>query len=250
MSDNYILNKNQETTAINHPVDKLTFCLIHGSWHGSWCWDLLRPKLESAGHNTTAPDMPLDSADASFEDYADIAVHDLGDEPAIIVGHSRMGNLLPRIASKIAVKHLVYLCAGFDPNNSDYFRRGRLLQAPKKYQKGFINGIIYEPDNQQLAKYDPQLAGNVFYNDCSKEIRDWAVANLRPQYRPKQQKPITSWPDAPSTYIYTTGDRVIRPRYSRYVAKSIGAKTIKLTGGHSPFLSRPDELAEILESLT
>ena len=35
-----------------------TFLLIHGAWHGAWCWDRIAPLLRAAGHNVIAPDLP------------------------------------------------------------------------------------------------------------------------------------------------------------------------------------------------
>ena len=35
-----------------------TFVLIHGSWHGGWCFDEVRALLETQGHAVIAPDLP------------------------------------------------------------------------------------------------------------------------------------------------------------------------------------------------
>jgi pimeloyl-ACP methyl ester carboxylesterase len=35
-----------------------TYVLIHGAWHGSWCWDKVVPLLQQAGHQVVAPDLP------------------------------------------------------------------------------------------------------------------------------------------------------------------------------------------------
>ena len=35
-----------------------TFLLIHGAWHGAWCWHKLVPRLEKFGHTVIAPDLP------------------------------------------------------------------------------------------------------------------------------------------------------------------------------------------------
>jgi pimeloyl-ACP methyl ester carboxylesterase len=37
----------------------MDICLVHGSFHGAWCWDLLRPHLESRGHRVVAVDLPI-----------------------------------------------------------------------------------------------------------------------------------------------------------------------------------------------
>ena len=42
-----------------------TFLLIHGAWHGAWCWDRVVPLLRAAGHDVVAPDLPAHGADAT-----------------------------------------------------------------------------------------------------------------------------------------------------------------------------------------
>jgi pimeloyl-ACP methyl ester carboxylesterase len=49
-----------------------TFALVHGSWLGAWCWERLSPRLQEAGHDVVAMDLPCDDGSASFETYADV----------------------------------------------------------------------------------------------------------------------------------------------------------------------------------
>lgn len=89
------------------------------------------------------------------------------------------------------------------------------------------------------------------YRDCGQETAA-ALARLRPQaYGPARQV----WTDDPlpagaSTYIVCAEDRIVNPDWSRRVAPDrLGAAVIELGGGHSPFLSRPAELAGVLDGL-
>jgi Alpha/beta hydrolase family len=62
--------------------------------------------------------------------------------------------------------------------------------------------------------------------------------------------PLLRWPDAQAAYILCTGDRVVSPGYSRRAAREqLGVDPVEMAGGHSPFLSRPRELATLLERL-
>src|SRR2546428_144998 len=47
------------------------FVLVHGAYHGAWCWDQLRAELERGGHASTAVDLPCDDPDAGAERYVD-----------------------------------------------------------------------------------------------------------------------------------------------------------------------------------
>ena len=47
-----------------------TFGLVHGAWHGGWCWQYLIPELEVRGHRAVAIDLPTDDPQAGAERYA------------------------------------------------------------------------------------------------------------------------------------------------------------------------------------
>jgi hypothetical protein len=52
------------------------FVLLHGAWHGGWCWDAVIESLKKAGHTAEAPTMPGhhpndDRSDIKFENYRD-----------------------------------------------------------------------------------------------------------------------------------------------------------------------------------
>lgn len=47
-----------------------SFSLVHGSWHGGWCWDLVRVELEAHGHVVHAPDLPCEDVAAGVAEYA------------------------------------------------------------------------------------------------------------------------------------------------------------------------------------
>src|SRR6185436_4679232 len=50
-----------------------TFALVHGSWHGAWCWERLEPELAARGHRAIAIDLPIEDPDAGLGRHADAA---------------------------------------------------------------------------------------------------------------------------------------------------------------------------------
>jgi pimeloyl-ACP methyl ester carboxylesterase len=99
---------------------------------------------------------------------------------------------------------------------------------------------------------DDELARSAFYADCDHRIVDAAIPRLRPQaWAPYRQRfPLDELPEVGSTSIICTDDQVIYPDWSKRVApETLGADVVELPGGHSPFLSRPAELAEVLVAL-
>jgi len=56
-----------------------TFALIHGAWHGAWCWEPLIPELERRGHRAVAVDLPCDDPAATTMDDAQQVTDALAD---------------------------------------------------------------------------------------------------------------------------------------------------------------------------
>ena len=75
--------------------------LVHGSYHGAWCWDYLTPELERRGHRVTAVDLPIGDPAAGASEYADAAIAQVDwSEPPIVLGHSVAGLVTPLIAAR------------------------------------------------------------------------------------------------------------------------------------------------------
>src|SRR5205807_1207149 len=69
-----------------------TFGLIHGAWHGAWCWEPLVAELERRGHRAMAVDLPCDDPAATTMDNAKLVADALGDaDDVVVVGHSLGG---------------------------------------------------------------------------------------------------------------------------------------------------------------
>ena len=98
-----------------------TFVLVHGAWHGAWCWYKVVPRLTQAGHRVFAPDLPslgrdrTPVAEISLDRWADsiCKVVEAAVEPVILVGHSRGGIVISAVAERVPkrIAMLVYLTA-------------------------------------------------------------------------------------------------------------------------------------------
>src|SRR5262245_43101512 len=88
-----------------------TFALVHGAWHGAWCWERVIPLLQQAGHDVVAQDLPSDDGSADFDAYADTVCAALrGYDDVVLVAHSLAGSTAALVATRNPVRHLVYLC--------------------------------------------------------------------------------------------------------------------------------------------
>jgi pimeloyl-ACP methyl ester carboxylesterase len=123
-----------------HPIahaKSVTFVLVHGAWHGGWCWKKLTPLLRAAGHSVYAPTLTgcgerahLLSRDVGLDTHiADInAVIEYEDlQRVVLVGHSYGGMVIAGVADTSAgrIDRLIFLDA-FMPENgksvADYTR--------------------------------------------------------------------------------------------------------------------------------
>ena len=97
------------------------YVLVHGAWHGGWCWATVRTLLEREGHEVSAPDLPghgdnkTPLEELSLERYARhiCELLDAASEPVILVAHSMGGIVITQAAEyrPEKVKHLVYVTA-------------------------------------------------------------------------------------------------------------------------------------------
>lgn len=232
----------------------MDIALVHGSYHGAWCWDFLRPELERLGHRVATVDLPISDPALGASGYADAvgAAIDGMLGPAsvpVVVGHSMSGLIIPIVASRRPVARLVFLAAFLPiPGRSANDQRAHERidgQLPPKVAEWTDLG-------DDVWMVGPRTATELFYHDAPAAVARWATQRLRPQsYRILQEvTPLQAWPQAECSSIVCRDDRAINPAWVRAAAKErLGVDSIELEGGHSPFLTRPADLARIIDSL-
>jgi pimeloyl-ACP methyl ester carboxylesterase len=232
------------------PITPTTFGLVHGAWHGAWCWRYVSDSLREKGHNPVAIDLPIEDPHMTFDDHAAFIASELRQyegNPIVLVGHSRSGNVIPRIAGRLSISKMLFLC-GTMGDTITTEQQASLQNEPQQISDEFREGIV--DIGGGLSTYDPAMVREVFYHDCPEELTDWAISNLRHQRISTNEMSLNEWPSVPSEYILCTNDRVIRPEWSRFITRQLfDKKPFELPGGHSPFLYAPEKLASALESL-
>ncbi len=224
------------------------FILVHGGFHGSWCWELLRPELERLGHATIAMDLPIDRPGAFMDDYADAVVAALAGldvSGAYLVGHSMGGMVAPRVAARLPGTRLIFLCAGFAHTTEE-----ERLESMAATTGDFFGWLI--ADDFGRVTMSRENAVTAFYQDLPEALADWAFANLRPQWAEGFSRvgPIAPYADRVAHVVCTADDRIIDAGRHRVMSEMrFGITPITLPGGHSPFLSRPALLAATLDGI-
>ena len=211
------------------------------------------PELESLGHSAVAMDLPSHDPAATFETYADVVAEHLdGAEAAdtVLVGHSLAGLTIPLVPSRRPVGRLVYLCSLVPVPGVSFVEQ--LRGHEPMLDPAYVEGLGEADAEGRRAWVDAGLARHFLYGDCSDEDAAAAIARLRPQGTTPYTRPcsLTGFPDVPSTYVVCGEDRLVRPDWSRAVARErLQADLVELPGSHSPFLSRPAALASVLHDL-
>jgi pimeloyl-ACP methyl ester carboxylesterase len=89
--------------------------LVHGSFHGAWCWERLIPALEAYGHRVIAVDLPISEPGLGADAYAMVVSeaidHLAGDAPPAIVAHSMAGLVVPLVAARRPIDRMIFLAA-------------------------------------------------------------------------------------------------------------------------------------------
>ena len=228
-----------------------TFALVHGAWHGAWCWERLAPVLEEMGHRVITMDLPCDDGSATFDSYADVVCDALIEDPGtdlIVVGHSMGGMTIPLVAARRPVRRLVYLCALLPVPGQPLVQQ--LTDDPSMLNPDYARGLGEKDSYGRRTWVDQDLACFHLFGDCEKPTADAAYVRLRPQATHLYLRPcsLAAWPEVESTYVLCTDDHMVNPDWSRRVARQrLRAEVVELPGSHSPFLSRPTELADLLD---
>lgn len=225
--------------------DRPAILLVHGAWHGSWCWDALRPHLEASGRAVHAVDLPTvhaaDKANLGLD--ADVqavrAAIDAIGGPVVVVAHSYGGApATVACAGDERVTHLVYLTAfALDAGESLLGAVGGTAPGWWVIEKGMVSaGTAEEP------------ATAIFYNDLPAEVAAANAARLTDQPLAAFSDALTAaaWRDIPSTYVVCELDAAIPPFAQEGLAARAGSTVHRLAASHSPFLSMPDKTAELI----
>jgi pimeloyl-ACP methyl ester carboxylesterase len=236
-----------------------TFLLVHGAWHGGWCFDRLMPLLEARGHVVAAPTLPgmggtnEEVAAVTLEGWADFVIEQARalPGPVILVGHSRGGIVISTAAERDpeAFAALIYLAAFMLPAGTSLIEaRDAMLR-----NADFDAGLSMAARGAALA-VSREAAINAFYSDCSAEDQAEAAARIVPEPIAPLNAPLAlsegRFGALPRFYIECTLDETIPIAQQRAMQQVLPcAAVMTLESGHSPFLSMPEKLAGILDQL-
>ncbi len=236
--------------------------LVHGAWHGAWCWQPVVEGLRAAGVTVDAFDLPGHGEDAmpltdlhGDADRVTAALDALATvepDPVVLVGHSYGGSVITEAGTHPSVAHLVYIAA-FNVGEGE----SAAAAAPDDPRAQAIDhsgrpdagaALVFADDGSTTVTLDGAV--ELFYNDCHPSVAAEAAARLTPQPMANlgQSPARIAWRDRPSTYAICTLDHAVHPDLQRILAERC-TDQVEWASDHSPFLSHPDLVIDLLADL-
>ncbi len=220
-----------------------TYVLIHGGGDDGWSWHLVAAELQGRGHEVVAPDLPGDES-ATFTDYADAVIEAVGNrKDLVVVGHSFGGFTAPLVADRLAAELLVLVAAMIPAPGESPDDWGR--------NTGYGEAVRAQAarDGGRTGAADPYVS---FLHDVPRALAEEAMRRERAHPSPAGRKepwPLDAWPDVPTRFVLCTEDRCFPPDFLRgLAAERLGIVPDEIAASHCVALSRPTELADLLES--
>ncbi len=224
------------------------FVLVHGAWHGGWCWDRVAGGLRAAGHRVSAPTLsglgrraPELTPSLSLSDHVDdvVAAVDAARGDVVLVGHSYAGFVVRQAADRLgdAVARLVLLDAWVGADGDSL-----LSVAPDWFAETVVEAARRHGDGWQVPVPPPALVGVEDPDDAT-----WLTARLTPH-------PLKTFADGTAltgAVEAVPTEAIVCSRSSGLPfadwATAFGWPIRRLDAGHDAMVTDPADLARMLE---
>lgn len=226
--------------AVAAEAAKPAIVLVHGAFANASGWNPVIQILQRDGYEVVAVENPL------FTVQGDIAATrramDRVTGPVVLVGHSYGGVVISGAAAgNERVKALVFIAAiapepGERVNALFAQYPSESSQATKPDSAGFLT--VDRSRFAELFAGDLPAAEGALLAATQKPIRSGNFASTLTQ---------AAWKTIPSWYVVARKDRALNPDLERFYAKRMGARTSEIDASHFVFLSRPREIARVIE---
>ena len=222
-----------------------TFVLVHGAWHGGWCWRDVATELSAAGHDVLAPTSSGLAERAALSGSASLSVHvdELADllwfadlREVILVGHSYAGLVIAGAAARAhaRISRLVFLDAFVAENGQSMFDLLR-PERRKVYDESVVDGLIAAPS--------PELFG-------VPDADGWLADRLTGQPLSTWKEPLSapSVPPLARQYVRCT-QGPLTPSFSGFAVRlrdTAGWDVVDFDAPHDAMITHPTDLAAFL----
>lgn len=233
-----------------------TLILVSGTWHASWCWELIVPIIEQAGHKVIAPDLigmgedPTPTAGVRLGDWVDqiVALVQAETQPVVLTGYSRGGAIVGHVAERMPerVARIVYI-AGLMLQAGDTLRNASARMATSKEPLLTLN----EDFTSQVR---PEIVQSQFYGTTPAPLVERAIAKMGMEPMGVFLAPIAVSAErfgrVPRAYIECLRDVAVPIAFQQEMQAAWPCDPVfTLDCDHSPHYSQPEALAAHLITL-
>lgn len=234
-----------------------TIVLVHGAWSDSSAWNAVVPLLKAKGHKVINVNLPghgtdgTSFADITFQSYVDAVKTAIGEQDNIIlVGHSMAGMVISQVAEDIPtqIRELIYIAALLPKDGQS------LLDLAKTDADAHTGKYLQIDQEHGAAIIAKEGIVDVFFEDAPKEVADQITANWKAEPLAPLATPVKlseKFSAVKKVYIFTEKDHSISYQLQqRMVQATPVAKSYSLHSSHTPFISMPVKLADLLSQVS
>ena len=215
-----------------------TIILVHAAWADGSCWRNVILPLERRGLHVVCAPIPLTSLTDDAVALSQVIERISG--PVVLVGHAYSGAVIAAVRND-RVKSLVYVAA-LAPNEGEtvakvFYLNPNSPEAPKMVPDA--HGFVWLPDD---------AFSQAITHKASPDESKIAAALQRPigVYCIQEPAPVPLWKSKPSWFLIAEEDRMINPKTQHFMADRMGAKIHTYPVDHSPMISAPEVVINVI----
>ena len=215
-----------------------TVVVVHGAWADGSSWQEVILPLNKQGLHVVAAPLPLTSLSDDIVALNRTVARAKG--PVILAGHAYAGAVIAG-ANEERVKALVYVAA-LAPDEGEtvaevFYRDEAHPQAPKLAPDK--DGWIWMPNEGFSDAFAHHATANQIAL-CKAVQRPIALKCIQ------ESAPKPAWRSKPSWFLIAEEDRMINPKTQQFMARRMGAKIRSSGVDHSPMLTAPDLVVDVI----
>jgi pimeloyl-ACP methyl ester carboxylesterase len=218
-----------------------TFVLIPGAGSGAWYWHLVTPRLEAAGHEVVAVDLPADDDAAGFPEYAAVVVEAIGDRRDLVLVAQSLGGFTAALVCEQVPVALVVLLAAMVPSPGESAGEWWANVGQREAARAAAVAEGRDPDDGSPETIFLHDVPEALWGPSLDHVTEQSGTPFVPPW------PLTAWPDVPTRFLLCRDDRLFPAELQRRVVpERLGITPDEMPGGHLPALAHPEELTERL----
>lgn len=233
-----------------------TIVLIHGAWSDVSSWDAVTPLLKKQGNEVITVNLSGHGKDTTsfagitFRTYVDQVKAAIGSRSGVVlVGHSFAGLVISQVAEEIPAQigKLIYLAAAL-PHDGE-----SLLSLAKQDPGSHIGKSLTVDQDHGQAIIAKDAVADIFAADAPLPVQQYLASHIKPEPLAPLATPVQlteqHFGSIKKVYIHTANDNAISYIAQQHMVKAGKVdKVYTLSSSHTPFISMPDKLADIIIS--